>query len=383
MLYIFLICALLFGCTPIEPAITATQVADPCAVTSLKPISSGGESTTNQINKQIVFTDRDSNGNYQLYSMNADASNKVNLSAVQVPGGPSQDRHKNAPSFSPNGQYIAVQTEWESDPLITHYAVLGKSTAVSNGFHTNIWVTTPNGKQWWQLTQYELTPDYGPGNMQNTYGVLGPKFSPDGQHIMWSKMIRTTNADYTFGQWRLMFADFVVNAGIPTLQNVRDITPANTNWIEPGNFTSDSQWAMVTADTGYSDQTVMDQWLINTTTEQTIQIINDPLNWDEHGRISPNSNYMSWMSSRPYTTWAPGSTAGLITEYMLLNRRSNEVRQLTHFNQSGYSEYAYERRITGGSDWQDSQHVWITTVWGGIRYPQRQLWLLTFAGACG
>ena len=144
-----------------------------------------------------------------------------------------------------------------------------------------------------------------------------------GQHWRGQPVRPTALAD-----WHLLVADFVVNAGVPSLQNVRDITAPNSNWNEVLDWSPDGSSLLVSSDNNLPYDYGADDWTVNVTTGAYTDITNQPKLWDEHGSFSPTGKKVAHSqqipptllpldASLPYAQWAP-----LIgTEIWVSNRR--------------------------------------------------------------
>jgi hypothetical protein len=383
-----LLTSLIFVLAPTPGPAATPELLPPsdgdCAVASLEHLALGGEPTYSPVWDRVAYTSRpDKWSTFALYTMRPDGTDSRLV--APVPGGPAADRHRNAPYWHPSGAWLAVQVEQANTSPANHSA--GYGMFVANGFKTDIWVVSADGQRWVQLTDYTPLSKLDPSDPQYTLGALGPHFSPDGRRLLWSRMVAPSGGSFAFGRWRLMLADFVVtpdgtSSGTPSLANVQDITPAGASWVEPHGFSPDSDRALFTADIGLADQTGQDEWTLDLTTGQLTNLTSTPGEWDEHARYAPNGQRLVWMSSRPYA-WKLGDTAGLKTELLLMDADGGNARQVTHFNTLGWPEYRLEKQIVGGSDWLDGRHVLLTTVWGLWRYPERHVWMVTFAGPCG
>lgn len=229
--------------------------------------------------QKYLLDKQDASGIYQLYVGNT-GSDAVCISCTQRPGGPPPDLHKMQAHWNPSGEWIILAVEMENlqPPLgATPDLILGW---LQSGIWVNMFITKPDGSQWYQLTNWvQQTPPYG---------FTGVAFTPDGTKGVWAQMVSGNIFQYLFGQWQLMLGDFQVDSqGVPGFTNIRDITPAGANWIEPGDISPDGKSLLITSDIGMSDPQGMDQFILDITTGEVRNLTNSPKIWDEHGVFSP------------------------------------------------------------------------------------------------
>src|SRR5262249_40975689 len=134
---------------------------------------------------------------------------------------------------------------------------------LQSGLWVDMWATSPDGLTWFKLQ------DFGPANPAD--GFSGVAFTPNGLNGVWAQIVDGNIFAYTFGKWRLIMADFNEVNGVPSFTNLRDITPANTDWVEPGNFSPNGTDLVMTADTNFPDHSQVsgqDQFVLNVFTGQ-------------------------------------------------------------------------------------------------------------------
>ncbi len=324
--------------------------------------------------QQYLVSKQDASGIYQLYVGNT-GSDAVCISCTQQPGGPAPDLHKMQAHWHPSGQWIILAVEMENlKPPVgsTPQLILGW---LQSGIWVNMYVTKPDGSQWYQLTNWvQQTPPYG---------FTGVAFTPDGTQGVWAQMVNGDIFQYLFGQWTLMLGDFQVDAqGVPSFTNIRNITPAGANWIEPGDISPDGKSLLITADIGMSDPQGMDQYILDITTGDVRDLTNSPTIWDEHGVFSPDGTKVLFMSSYPYRNIPAASTVLFLeTEFMLMRTDGSHLEQLTHFNVPGYPESnpAGQRTVAAvGAFSPDSKSI--TAL--NLVFPNYQTWSIDFSGRC-
>jgi hypothetical protein len=169
------------------------------------------------------------------------------------------------------------------------------------------------------------------------------------------------------------------------------MTPAGANLVEPGNISPDGRYLVFTSDIGLdpSHAAGADQWLLDLQTQALTNLTRSPTEWDEHGMFAPNSKKVVFMSSHPYPDYnaltAPlwGLTT-LKTEFMLVDIDGTNLRQLTHFNETGYPESTTERTVAAVAQFTpDGSQLIAQQALSGQDFPSVVSWLITFAGRCG
>jgi len=364
-----------------SPPVPASYPDEPaCKVKSIQRVPSAFEDPHVSPDGTIVeATKLDANGIYQLYLGNAVGSSGFTgnnafkcVTCTQLPGYPRIDRNKtSAINWHPSGQWLAVGVEENTYDLMGLPLWLRRAW-LNCGIWLNMWITTPTGDRWYQLTDFKNS------------GFTGPSFTPDGKKAVWAEIVGSPSGGDTFGIWKLYIADFVVNtSGVPALINKKEITPAGARWLEPGNFSPDGKHMLFSSSMGIPDAEGQDQWTLDIYTGALHNLTNTPTSWDEHGWYSPDGRKIVYMSSYPYRN-DPNSykTFSLHTEFMLMSADGSHLQQLTHFNVPGYPESQGTTVAAGAQFTQDGTQLLANTMaksgsFGG------DSWLITFEGPCG
>ncbi len=349
------------------PASNEPSAGDACRIVSSHKISDGGDQDWSHANGLLAFDRRDSTGVYQLYVGLPDTGNYNCITCSPVPGAPLVDRHKIKPVWRPEGDFIVLEGEMADHPLVNRRASDRVSEIISNGSWSDLYATTPDGRSWFKLT---ATSSSG------IDGVLLPTFSPDGSKLMWSRIVEHSSISNPFGVWKLMIADFVVTDGVPSLQNVRDITPPGARFIESHVFSPDGTHVMFAADINSSSPMSPDIWTLNLTTGQALNLTHDSA-WDEHAVYTLDGKHIVYMTSLPY----PGVL--LKTDLMIMNVDGTDKQPFSHFNVEGYPEFVPGKSMPIRVSWNANGTRMAVTLQSGSSYPDRTLWMVGFAGACG
>jgi hypothetical protein len=323
---------LLIGYVPVATHASTVPVAYPdqpaCRVKAIQELPSTFDGLVQSPASNLwVAGQYDPNGVSQVYTTASTSNNLTCITCAARPGVPRVDRNKFMTAWHPSGQWLSIAVEedsyfWEWLPQSWKRGFLG------SGVWMNMWVTTPAGDRWYQMTDFN-PPWNGPSQ-----GYTGVAWAPDGRHGVWAELVGNVDAIDAFGVWRLYLADFSVDqTGSPHWTNKRDITPAGAKWVEPGNFSPDGTHLLISTDIGINSALGQDQWSLNIETGELQNLTNSPTVWDEHGLYSPAGNKIIFMSSYPYRD-DPSSDRflWLETEFMLMDADGAHLQQLTHFN---------------------------------------------------
>jgi uncharacterized protein (TIGR03437 family) len=132
-----------------------------------------------------------------------------------------------------------------------------------------------------------------------------------------------------------MLADFQVVGGVPTLANVRQLTPkspANPTLVEAHDFTPDDTKVIFSGSMeGQPAPRGIDIYVLNIQDGSWRNLTNTPDQWDEHAHPIPGTNKIMWMTSTQ--TYGDGGTANsTLTEYWTMDLDGSNKHKLTWFN---------------------------------------------------
>jgi hypothetical protein len=351
---------------------------DPCAIKSIQKRDPPLNLFISPDSRKFAENKKDANGVYQVYVGDmANQASSVCISCAQAQGGPRADAQKMMVVWHPSSRWLFVGGEIPHvrPPWISAEQDLG---LMQSGINLDMYVTRPEGGPWYRLTDLAGS------------GYVGPGMTADG-HAYYAQIVNGNVLVYTFGKWLLKRADFVVDrAGVPSLANTVDLSPADTNWIEPGNVSPDGRYLILTLDTGLEPNKAagMDQWLLELATGRLTDLNKTPKEWDEHGWFAPNSKKIVFMSSHPYpaydATTALFGIFGLKTEFMLMDVDGSNLVQLTHFGQAGYPESTTETSVAATATFSaDGSQLIAAQLLTGAHFPEQVTWIITLAGRCG
>ena len=344
---------------------------DPCADT-VSP-APAGLVVWSPNGKQYILNKPDDAGVYQLY-VGTRGSSPICISCAARPNAPAPDRNKLQPRWHPSGKWIVLAVEMDNFQAPAFASPQMIQGWLQSGIWVNIFMTRPDGSEWYQLS------NFGQGQAD---GFTGVAFTPNGKLAAWAQIVDGNIFQYLFGRWQLILADFDDSDGIPKFSNLRDITPQGAAWIEPGNFAPDGRSLLITSDIGLKDPQGMDQFIVDVTTGAVQNLTNSPNVWDEHGIFSPDGTKILFMSSYPYRSNPLSSTLLFLkTEFMLMDSDGSNLRQLTHFNVPGYpeSDPPQQSTVAAIGGWNPDGRS-ITAL--NLVFPSYQTWSIIFFGRCG
>jgi Tol biopolymer transport system component len=349
--------------------------AQPCDIQGLKKSELQGLKVYSPDGKWFLVNKKDAKGTAQIYIASSGERTLTCITCAQQPGGPKPERFKMQPHWHPSGRWISLAVERDifSPPPILGLSRKYVEGQLQNGVFTNMYLVSPDGTQWHQLSDFKSnvkgTPD----------GFSGVAFTPDGRQAVWSQAVDGNILRYwPFGRWELILADFEENGGIPRYTNQKNITPNGMNWNEAGNFSPDGM-SLVLSGSIEKDAQGTDIYVLNVMNGKLANLTNSPTVWDEHGRFSPDGQKIMLMSAYPYRADPNASKVlSIKTEFMLMNKDGSGLKQLTHFREPGYPEYP--SGIAANPEWAPDGR---SASLGALLFPDYEYWDLVFRGPCG
>ena len=359
---------------PDAPPFYADEPA--CKVKSVKPYPAAFETrVASPSSNAVLVTQLDSKGVYQVYVASDGNDDFGCITCASRLGAPDLSRNKPMVSWHPSGLWLVVGVE-ETTHDLAWMPISVQRGLLQSGMWLNIWITTPTGDRWYQITDFK--PASGPSN-----GYVGAAFSPDGSKVVWAEIVDGNVFANAFGVWKLYSANFHVGPdGVPSFLDKKDITPAGAQWVEPGNFSADGKQILLSSDIGITNAQGQDQWALTLSTGQLSNLTRTPAIWDEHGLYSPDSRKISFMSSYPYRSNPYNSQVPFLrTEFMLMDADGGHLQQLTHFNVPGYSEFQPSGAVAATAMFlADGSKLFATVMAPNFT---KSNWTITFEGPCG
>jgi hypothetical protein len=330
--------------TPTPPIVQAHGTA--CALGDQEVLfpMSGGFSVSPADSNLIVYARPDATGKFQIRRRRMNTGDDVCLTCVDLAGGPLGTWHKGVPYFLSDGASFVLQVESARNPFP---AVLGAPGA---GWYNNVWIASPDGGTWNQLTDFPMSATVAAG-------VLQPVVSPDGSRIAFAQLIgddAAGRAAYAarqivlgsnpFGIWRLTIGEFTSNsvAGTIGASVSRRPAPANANtgqFFEVSGWSPDSRRVLFTSDVGKDYLHKLDLWSYDIVTGDLLNLTNSD-DFDEFGDYSPDGRRIIYMTSAGsgFQPTNPNSIPfgnTLATELYLMNADGSAKVRVTDLNGAG------------------------------------------------
>ena len=292
----------------------------PTSVTTFR--SSGLDVSWNQADSNLIaYSAKGPDGYYDIHIANADGGNDTCLTCDH-PALP--NKHICCPFWHPNGQWLLMLVEQATHP--------GSSTDALPGFgsYCDIWLISSDAKKTFKLV---TTP------ADANHGVIAPRFSPDGKHIVWTDRVQAPNvavAKQTAGFWTIKMADFAFDSsGTPSVTNIHIIQPGETAFYECYGFSPDGSRLIFCSDMNQLSFWNEHIYTIDTNGNNLVKLTDKDYN--EHGIFRPDGSQIVWMTN------TNSNTGG--TDWWIMNADGTGKKQLTYFNEKGNPQWA------GGAVW--------------------------------
>jgi dipeptidyl aminopeptidase/acylaminoacyl peptidase len=306
-------------------------------------VQSGARPHWSPSGESIVFDRRDASGYAHLWLTDL-RGNERPLTAGDSEVG---SRNSGNGVFHPSGKYIVFIAE-EPRHFMDHSKEIGDPGV---GLFCNLWATTPDGHQFWRLTQIPVKLSLL--DRMPVMGVVNPHFSPDGSRLFWTE--RYNKGGGNWGLWRVQSADFSVARGVPKLANVRSVlTAGRGNYITAMGFLN-SREVVVAGNLDGQHEYGMDLYVVNLDSQATLNLTKTPELWEEGSCVTPMHRDIIYMSNEasPYkldfgnSNWA---AQPIERDYWIMDSSGTNKRRLTWFNDPAASEYLGGRNIVASCD---------------------------------
>lgn len=240
-------------------------------------------------------------------------------------------RNRGSVSWHPSGSHIAYTCQ--NEDALGRLADIYSAPGI--GLNCNIWVMTEDGGKAWRLTDM-------PTSMDSPRGVIHPQFSRDGGKLLWAEACgdNSRQTEYDWGIWRLGVGDFVVENGVPSLENVVYFQPGEQkSFYESHDWRGDGS-AVLFSGNLQRGQPVngIDIYMFEPGSGALARLTDTFNDWDEHAHFSPDGSKIAWMSGAGLHVSFP-SVSGLSwrkyvkTELWIMGSDGSGKRRLTFFNE--------------------------------------------------
>ena len=277
---------------------------------------------------------------YELHICDTNGAHDTCISAL-CPDLP--HRHTGSPDWHPSGNYILFVAEQAVHPGGSTPAIPGLGT------YTDIWVMTRDYKHAYKLTN---TPS------DNAHGIIGPRFSHDGKHIVWVNRKTAPNIfkkKRFLGFWVIKTADFVIESGIPKLENIKTFEPGGDAFYETYGFSADDKKIIFCSNMRTRFWWSCGIFTIDAATGTNIRQLTSN-DYNEHAVCSPDGNWIVWMSNTMATKQG--------TDWWIMKTDGTWKQRLTYFNEPGNLEYTGHKKWAGLVSFKHDSKSFI----GGVQY---------------
>jgi hypothetical protein len=315
---------------------------------------------------KVVYDYKGVDGFYDVRICDADGvTNVVELTSGRA-GMP--QRHNGNAKIHPGGAFVVFLGE-----AAAHYQDTIQSIGDPGiGLYADLYASDLAGTQLWNLTNFvhKMTAVDGVTIKQ----FVNPVFNPTGTKIVWCD-IYGIDSNYAawgrpqpsaWGVWRIRMADWVVTAGVPSLQNVIDLygPPYGTNggtYCTPMQFFNATNLVIAACHHGQHEYW-MDQYdlVLSAGPPQAVtgvfRLTNDRF-WNEDSAISPVTGRIMYMTNRwsrfelPLDYSSLSFTRVKDRELALMDSDGQNMERLTYFNDplSDHFRGPYGRSLVAAS----------------------------------
>jgi len=274
-------------------------------------------------------------GYHDVWLVSDDGSSRRCLTC----GDATPNKQNGGVSWHPSGEYL-VFTAQNEDADGDRADGLAKP---GTGLNVNLWVMTADGSRSWKLTDLET-------DMERPRGIIHPQFSHDGATIFWSQAmgVYDTAPGREWGEWALMYADFIVFDGTPRIENVRSLQPgAFISFYESHDVSPDNSRLLFSGNL-LSGQPLygLDIYEFEIKTGVLRRLTDTFTDWDEHAHYSPDGEHIYWMSGDELDVSFPAVRnqawkSYIRTELWIMDSDGSNRKRLTYFNDPTHSDNAW------------------------------------------
>lgn len=292
----------------------------------------------------FVFDHLNADGFSDLYV--SDLEGNIQSSLTEGKSGIPQRNNGNG-VFDSSGEFIIFVSE-----VPEHFADQLKYLGDSGlGLFSNLWATNLDGSQFWMLTDTPIKQTLA--DRTPAYAVVNPRFSRDGRLLIWTERY-AEGGNHNWGRWRIQGADFLVEDGVPRIENQRVLfEPPLGNFVTFMGELSTEEWILAGNLDG-QHEFGMDQYLYDPLSDSLTNLQETPLIWEEDASVSPDSwiVYMTNTDSSYIYDFddANWSRQTMEREYWLMDAAGGQKERLTFFNDPNAPEYLGYPVLVAASD---------------------------------
>ena len=294
-------------------------------------IENGGRLDWSKNLNLIAFDRKAADNFYDVWLMKPDGTNQVCITCA-IPNLP--QKHVGQPEWHPSGEYIVLQAEKDNHTGGSLRARPGI------GVDNDLWAITIDGKKAYRLT-----------NIPSDKAILHPKFSHQGDKLIWVQMVETPpEGEMLGGKWEIKIADLIMEENSIHLENIKSLDLGKYIFFETHGFSQDDSKIIFSANMELNQPAwAMDIYVMDLET-RIFNNLTSSDDWDEHAHFSPSGEKIVWMSSKDSGS-NPKDMANMKTDLWIMSTDGTEKQRLTHFSDPSYPEYKGEIVIVGDPSW--------------------------------
>lgn len=313
LLYLLPALILLSSCDKDEPTSVAPNLTNVSVFRSSGLDVGWDQSGSNR----IAYSMKESDTYYDIHFAQTDGSNDICLTCNSslLP-----NKHIACPYWHPGGKWLLMVVEDSTHP--------GSSTDALPGFgaYSDVWVMNTEGTKAYKIIDLPNDADHG---------VIAPRFSHDGKHIVWTDrklQPSLTNPLQQMGYWTIKMADFKFNPSdsVPVVSNIRTFEPGGDAFYESYGFSPDDSKIIFCSSINQTSVWNQMIYTIDTLGGSLTKLTESDYN--EHAFYKPDGSKIVWMTNTQ-------ATAGG-TDWWMMNPDGSNKKRLTYFNENNNTQWA-------------------------------------------
>jgi Tol biopolymer transport system component len=319
----------------------------------------------------IAYDKRETDGYSDMYRIRPDGTDNECLTCNH-PDLP--NKNTGNPAFHPDGRWLLFQAEKQNHEW-------SPATNPGGGTYNDLYVMDLESESPYAV--YQLT------DVRSSYpvgGSLHAHFSHDGEQLLWGDL---EGGGGCYGDWRIAIADF--DDQDPELSNVTYYQPGDhTEWYEMEDWSLDDSGIYFSCAplSGQDDRTMGFCYLDLETEEltrltETSGLSGESDEWDEHGKITPAGDAITWMTSTGYEIDHSSCKhiEWLETDLWIMDTDGAGKTKLTHYNEPGYPEYDPDGVCVSDMSWNpEGTKLAVEVYFRGIQTPKMKIFHFSRCG---
>lgn len=323
------------------------------SLTDLGEVGRGVSSLCWSADGKKLLVDRLKNGMYyEIIEIDLEQGTETAVNARRDRLMPGRRGHDGSPVYHPRSDLISFNSQ-----------VLGSNEFNRGrpgfGVHNEIVIFERSSERYWTLTSSGYSSS-------SPRGALLPRFSADGNRLLWTAITGISPANPLLGERVLKLATFSMDriAG-PSLHDETVLMAGRTcDFFEGYGFSPDGQSVLFAANLQPRQPWYgMDICVLplDNPLAEAQELTRTPTVWDRFAAFSPQGEKIIWSSSTGYTIPNLGQGGNswekyIYTELWIMRKNGVEKRRLTGYNNRTSQEFIGQRAIVGMSAWNPTKN---------------------------